>query len=827
MSLFKSKIHLPDEAKASLHIPFTCLHSPTIFETENGMLGSAIKLQGVDFTTLDTEQLATQQANFHHTLMLLDARFSMYVITHRTQKPTQLQACFSQTFAQQLDQAYQQQFNDQPLFVNHIYIVILTRPLTSQKLRLRDLLSGARRQSIFMKQRHHWRHAQVNSLQSAMKQLQASLNDFKLHVLGSHDPQLGYSELLALLGLPLNAGIHYPFAQMTGYSSAHSPFHTNDKITQHYPFGRIGQYLTAHSIEFDQWIRFRNEKKDTLAAIVTIKRYPSISSINMLQAMLNLNCSFIMTQSFAFVDDAYAQRYIQRQLIRLINVNDPAFSQQAALSEARDKLASSQLAMGYHHHTVMLYAKNEEQLKNSVAHTIHSLAKNGMIAIHETIGQESTFWAQLPGNFRYITRASLVSSENFSDFCPLHSCSSGYRHKNHLGEAVTILETSVKTPYFFNYHLQSHDKQPSLGHSLVIGGSYSGKTVFLSFIDAQMSRYKGRTFYFDRDRSAEIYIRASGGTYFILSPDHLQKNCFNPLQLDDTPANRTFLYQWITQLCQLESNQPLGAQAIAMLKRCIDYGYDSLAKKHRSLSNICRLLPINFTHWYQLRCWLQADSQHSCGEYAYLFDHSNDHLQLTDDKIGIDMTHFLDREPATVRCAVMMYLLHRIGLQLDGRLTSILLDEGWQYFDDPHWCTTLKRWLPTLRKYNAHIVIATQSIQSVLDSPLRNMVLDNIATQVIFANPQAQAADYIDGLKLTQREYELIRDQNLMARYFLVKQHQQATLCHLNLQQLPEWLPILSTNRHSIDLLDHIRKQVGDDPKHWLPLLKQQLKSEH
>src|SRR5690606_3198146 len=52
-----------------------------------------------------------------------------------------------------------------------------------------------------------------------------------------------------------------------------------------------------------------------------------------------------------------------------------------------------------------------------------------------------------------------------------------------------------------------------------------------------------RAVFFDKDRGAEIFIRAMGGSYEVLTPG--TPTGFNPLQLPDNAENRDFLNRLI------------------------------------------------------------------------------------------------------------------------------------------------------------------------------------------------------------------------------------------------------------------------------------------
>jgi type IV secretory pathway VirB4 component len=63
----------------------------------------------------------------------------------------------------------------------------------------------------------------------------------------------------------------------------------------------------------------------------------------------------------------------------------------------------------------------------------------------------------------------------------------------------------------------------------VIGPSGSGKTVVLGFLLAQAQRFAPRAVFFDKDRGAEILLRAIGGTYRVVplasSPEPDTRSC--------------------------------------------------------------------------------------------------------------------------------------------------------------------------------------------------------------------------------------------------------------------------------------------------------------
>src|SRR6201999_1081579 len=109
-------------------------------------------------------------------------------------------------------------------------------------------------------------------------------------------------------------------------------------------------------------------------------------------------------------------------------------------------------------------------------------------------------------------RATPITTMNLASFNSFHNNPTGKATGNHWGDAVTVLETTSGTPYYFNFHLRD------VGHTTIIGPTGAGKTVLMNFLCAQAQKFQCRLFFFDKDRGAEIFLRALGGTYNIIEP---------------------------------------------------------------------------------------------------------------------------------------------------------------------------------------------------------------------------------------------------------------------------------------------------------------------
>jgi type IV secretion system protein VirB4 len=447
------------------------------------------------------------------------------------------------------------------------------------------------------------------------------------------------------------------------------------------------------------------------------------------------------------------------------------------------------------------------RLDDAMAACAAALDDTGAIAVREDTNLEPAFWAQFPGNEEYIVRRALISSANMAGFGSFHGFALGQASGNHWGDAVTLLETTSATPFFFNFH------HGDLGNFSVIGPSGSGKTVVMNFLAAQAQKFKPRTILFDKDRGAELFIRGIGGRYDRIAPG--QPTGFNPLSLPDTPANRAFLRDWLGVLLKAE-----GPEEYATISAAVDAAYanDSRLRRLRHfrelLAGARRPEPGDLAD--RLAAWI-GDASGEGGEHAWLFDNERDALDLDTRVLGFDMTALL--ENPRLRTPVMMYLFHRIDERLDGQPTMILIDEGWKALDDEVFAARIRDWLKTLRKRNALVGFATQSARDALESRISTALVEQTATMVFMPNSRARGEDYCEGFGLTDHELALIRSLPAHSRCFLVRQPDASVVVRLDLSGAPEVLTILSGREAAVRRLDLLREAVGDDPAQWYPAL--------
>jgi len=772
------------EQSAGVHLPYARHVNDHTIETRDGLLMQTIHLRGLLFETADTDEL-----NYRKTLRdamlraIGSSRFALYHHIVRRRVSVDGDAVYPDDFSQALGDRWADRLAAKQLFVNDLYLTLVRRPLQGRigmADRLRNWFARAGEDPGLALA------YELGQLDAGRDALLAALGDYAPTLLGVHETPNGLcSRPLEFLSTLLNG----------------------DQRPVLLPHQDIGAYLPARRISFGQEaveLSATGHLPRGFLGLVSIKDYPAWSAPGMFDELLRLPFELTVTQSFAFVERQAALERMNLALRRMRSAEDEALSLRDELAQAKDDVAAGRAGYGEHHMTIAVRGETPAQVDAAVAEVTAAMADMGVIAVREDLALEPAFWAQFPANFKYIARRGLVSTNNFAGLASAHNFPVGQARDAHWGDAVTLLETTAAGPYFFNFH------QGDLGNFTVIGPSGSGKTVVLNFLLAQARKLDPRIIFFDKDRGAELFIRAIGGRYDVLRPG--EASGLNPLQLEDTPVNRGFLTDWLAQLA--------GGADIEDLERIRDAvgaNFDQPAD-HRRLRHLVELFrgdrrPKAGDLWSRLRPWWGD------GEHAWLFDNPRDLTDLSARAVGFDMTILLD-DP-TVRTPAMMYLFHRVEERLDGSPAIIVVDEGWKALDDEAFVRRIKDWEKTIRKRNGIVGFATQSAQDALESRIASAIVEQAATQIFMINPKARAQDYVEGFGLTPHEFDLIRTLPDSSHCFLIKRGGESVVARLDLTGEDDLLTILSGRERTVRLLDDIRASVGDDPADWMaPLLE-------
>ncbi|WP_029620281.1 VirB4 family type IV secretion system protein [Pseudorhizobium marinum] len=775
----------------STHIPYTRHVADGVIQLEGGTLLCVIKLDGLFFQTDDQAEL-NMRATVQNTMIraLGSSRFSLWSTVVRRQVSSALEGTFDDRFCDLLNRKYMAQLGHKRMFTNELYLTLLRSGVQGA------LAAGDRARRLAVRfgapdaAEEHQRQA-IDEIEELTANICRDLRKYGARPLTIKWREGALvSEPCAFFNSLLSGGVHRDMAL---------------------PRMRIAGALGSARLHFSRrtmQVQGAVPAEDRFGAMLSIKEYPPFTGPGLLDGLLQIDHEFILTQSFTLADKPIAQERMSR-LKRQIAASDEAGSDvEDDIDFALNSLLNQEAVFGLHHLTLLCLTRDLGSLNACVADLGACLTDVNVNWIREDLNLEAAFWAQLPGNHAYIARKCLLSSANFSGLSSMHNFAAGQRDGLHWKVPITLLETTSQTPYCFNFH------QRDIGHFLVTGPTGSGKTVALGFLLAQAMRVRPtpRAVFFDKDRGAEIFLRAMGGAYEVLTPGIASG--FNPLQLDDTGSNREFLLRLLKAMVRPGGGAPnvdpeeedILAQALVRLM--------AEPAQHRNLANLAGLLSGRARAGPQdlnarLRPWIE-------GEKAWLFNAERDVLSFDAHRIyGFDMTSLLDSEE--LRTPALMYLFHRLDELLNGHPLMIFMDEGWRLLRDPAFSDFIVDKMKTIRKLNGIVGFGTQSAADIARAPISHTLIEQSATHIHFPNPRADEDSYVRRFGLTVKEYHFIRTTPAEKRTFLIKHGNDSVIARLDLQAMPDLVKVLSGRRETVEECARLREAFGDDPAAWLP----------
>jgi len=800
---FKFAEALKTEETTAAFIPYSSHVTQHIVQLANGDYIATIRMQGAAHESADAQDINSwhdQLNGFMRNIASPNTAVWSHVV--RREYGEYPGGEFQPGFCQDFNTKYRQFIESDRMLINELYLTLVYRPQPLKVAKWLDFFSTKAPQA--MQQRQLEELEQVEDLISVAL---ASLDRYEPELLGCYQHKgNGFSEVLEFLAFLVDGQwrrFPLPRAEIRDVLATSRPF-----------FGKGGL------------MSLKGPASAQFGAAITIQEYPAITCPGILNELLGMPFEFVLTQSFSFLSKPVAVGRMKRQQARMINAGDVAGSQVNEIDDALDDLTSNRFVMGAHNLVMMIRSHDVKALNQHISDTGAVLSDGGMKWAREEAGIAGAFWSQLPGNFDYRVRVGDITSRNFAGFSSFHNFPIGRIRGNQWGDAVTMFKTTSGAPFYFNFHkgeegidakraARLDPNHKDLANTVVIGKSGTGKTVLEMMLLAQAQKFNqpesGKRLtcvLFDKDLGASVGLRAMGGKYYTLKNG--QPSGFNPFRMEATPNNLTFLERLVKQLVKRDA-LPLTPRQEREISEAIA-GVMGVPASKRRISAVLEFLdPTDDNGLHpRLARWCRP------GALGWLFDNTEDTLRLDDcSMVGFDVTEFLENDET--RTPTIMYLFHRIESMIDGRRIPIFMDEFPRLLNDPEFSDLAENKLVTIRKQDGFLVLFCQSPRQILRNPIAYAIVGQTATKIFLPNPEADHDDYVNGFKLTEREFEIVKGLGEKSRQFLIKQGQNSVVAELNLRGFEDELAVLSGNTATSLLAEKLVAELGDDPAVWLP----------
>jgi type IV secretion system protein VirB4 len=772
-------------------IPYVAHYDPNTIITKNGELLQVIRITGFSNESVAAELIslrdAVRDAILDH---VKDDKVAFWFNTIRRKKniaPQFKSEGSKDFFAKKINDTWvkKNSWNDQ--YVNELYITIIVEGIDTSISNFKSFtrsFSHAKTKSLHQ----NFLEGSHKKLSDLVKNIMKDIGDYGAKLLGLSEWEgILYSEPMRFFGKIVNL-----------YEERY-PLSAND----------ISNDLSSHKMAFgNREIEVVGYNNKNFAAMLSLKEYFEVST-HTLDRILQLPLEFIITQSFDFSYTSNDLKPHEYQDYMLQVSGDGEFRQISGIANFMESKHDLPTDYGKLQTTIMCINRTLDKLEQDIRLILDQFGSLGFVVIREDIFSEHCFWAQLPGNFRFLSRQKLINTYRVAGFAALHSFPAGLISGNYWGPALTVFRTVLNTPYFFNFH------EADLGHTLIIGPKGSGKTVLLNFLLAQARKFDHKLIYIDTNNSARAFMKAISGHHYQLSNSEVGQQDFlrlNPLSLPKTAQHQNFLNEFFTSLVTY-SKEPISESEMKLIPHVVERILVSNA------SNFALAIECFNNHetkniYEKLKIW-------NSEKLGYIFG-SKDEINWSDQLIGLDLTDVFSQKPIAI--PVMLYLLYRIESAITGTSPAVVvIDAAWNLLDNHFLAPKINGFLARMRQKNCVVILSADKVAEASEDNLMKEIKKDLITQIFMPHAEMVEAEYInyrDVLDLSGDEIEIIRMMEKQEHQFLFKHGEDSIIATFNIDEFIELIKILSSDQITLAAMDEVIAANPDTtPDVWLPQL--------
>ena len=811
LSLFvpKSEADKDDAADldASAELPFGLnpYYNDHTLRTIDDALVQIIRVQGLYSEMLDDDSVDIYSFQRNTALeAIADANVGIYVHEIRRKSARWPGGTYTNWWANYLNSRLRERYERNPLFQHEIYITLVRyrhyKGVVGALDRVFQALDWSGANDKLESQER-----QARDLEEKSKSLMKSLEHYAPRRLGRVHEDIGpccemarfLRYVLTLEDGPVLATAHN-LAQAIATSSL--AFGTNPSLGK--------DVFEARGINHHR-----------VGQVLAMSQWPDGASAGMCDRFQKLPAEIIVTQKFFPIDKLDASMAASTSEARL-SKDRTTTGQAAQVTELRRRQAANKAIIGEHHMSVLVHVPVTgtaeaalEALDEAVSKTGECFKGLGVKPVMETAGLERAIWSQIPGaKRRHNGRVGKVESIDFACFASLHTFPQGKFEGSLWGDCLLILPTDGMTGYAVTFHEERPGMVP--GHVNIAAITGVGKTLLQALLVSQADKFEPRVHWYDRENGETVFNQAMGGVDVVLS---LTRSLGNPCKMPDSPQNRAMLRELLQMMATCYGGVELDSDAVDRIAKAVDDNFDDAKTRFedRRLRNLAWRLGRKDSPLYKaIALW------HSDGPNAAVFDNEHDTLDVTRHRhYRYEMRELIkDKEARPELALILNYLTHRIEQSLDGSPTIIVWDEAQLLVRNKFWQNKIETYRETFRRRNCVTVFITPD-PAALYTPVE-AVKKQAVTSFYLANDKAQRRDYIENLDLSTSEFEFIKYLSPVEYKVLIKKGAHVSVrASFSLADMPEVIPVLSSNDKSVALMEEVRHELGTtEPRVWVPV---------
>lgn len=486
---------------------------------------------------------------------------------------------------------------------------------------------------------------------------------------------------------------------------------------------------------------------------------------------------------------------------------DDYAEEQAADARGAVALASSEeVRFGQSTCTITVMDRDPQRAADKLTLCERAINNQGFTTIREELGAVGAWFSSHPGNTYANVRRPVLHSLHFARMFPgTTAVWAGPKWDSPAGQRCIVQATSAGgTPFRESLHVGD------VGDVFLVGPKGAGKSFWLALHATQFlrRRHEGepapQVHFLDKDFSAQVITAALGGQQYILGDeDHM---VFQPLADIDDEQERLWAMEWVTGLFANERvllDAYQGEQlwtALGALAR--------VPRPQRTLTGLAAFVQNTalrqVLHKYTVGgpCGTLLDADHDTYDDGFWWWYELSTLM---------------RMPSII-APVLTCLFHKLQRRLTGAPSVIVIDEGWVFLDHPVFASQIREWLKTLRKLNASVWFATQSIMDNETSLIGDVIFQECATKIFLANAAAHSPKvraWYERWGLNERQIETIATMVPKRHYYFA--NVLGSRCYeLESGPIQQALFSAASAEERPTLLKLMQEHPSDFAVHWL-----------
>lgn len=432
-------------------------------------------------------------------------------------------------------------------------------------------------------------------------------------------------------------------------------------------------------------------------------------------------------------------------------------------------LRNDEVGFGIMTQTLILQDKNLKRLDDNLQIVLREFISSDIKATDDKYNSLDAYIGAVPSNIKANIRKMPIHTTAFPYFISTSSSWNGSPYINQRKDEA-LIKTLNRTGEMFFFDIFDGD----VGNTIILGSIGSGKSVLLNTIANYSLKYKDtQVFYFDVDSSSRALCKANNGVFYDIGGER-DNIRFQPLKRLDSDMEMSWADNFIKCLIAQENEDLLKPEANEEIWKALKL-LSSKPVEDRTISGLVAFIQ-NPAIKEALRIYTKD------GAYGMYFDGNNEEIGKAQ-VVVFEMGKIMDI-PKIIN-PLSMYLMFYIETQrlTEGKPTYVITDEAHAFFSNKYFTPILKRQLLTSRKKNCHYIFATQSGNHILNSDIRDSILDQCFTKIALPNRDVHTKDWqniYQAFGFNETEINAIKNAIPKREYFM-KNHQGSCIFSLQL----------------------------------------------